>query len=313
MSSETEKSIHPGLMMVISVLAASSGAIFVRYAQQEAPSLVVAAWRLGLGTLIMAPFALANHRSTIRQMTRRQWAFVLLSGIFLAGHFACWISSLKYTTVASSVVLVSMSPLLVALISTFVLKEPLSKIAWVGLVIALAGSALVAFGEGIPPAGQSAAANASAGSADTRLLGNILAFGGAVFMAGYLSIGRRLRASLPLPPYAFTVFGTAALVLLSSALLAGQPITGYKPITYGWFLLLGLIPQTLGHAGFNWALKYLPASVVSISLLGEPIGSSILAMILLKETPALFEIAGGLLILAGIYLAAVRNKASQPA
>ncbi len=298
----------PGLMMVISVLASSSGAIFVRYAQGEAPSLVIAAWRLGLGTLIMAPFALGGHRKLLEQMTRRQLELILLSGFFLAGHFACWITSLNYTTVASSAVLVSMSPLLVALISTFILKEPLPGVAWVGLVIAIAGSGLVAFGEGMISAGNSTLVDAPSHFSETRLLGNLLALGGAVFIAGYLSIGRKLRASIPLPPYAFTVFGTAALILLAAALLNHESLTGYSSSVYLWFLLLGLIPQTLGHAGFNWALKYLPASVVSISLLGEPIGSTILALILLGETPAPFEIMGGVLILAGIYLAASRQK-----
>ena len=307
--------ISPGVMMAISVLAASCGAIFVRYAQQEAPSLVIAAWRLGIGTLIMAPFALINHRNALRTMTYQQWRFVVLSGIFLAGHFACWITSLKYTTVASSVVLVSMSPLLVALISTFLLKEPLSKSAWAGLGIAVAGSVLVAFGDQLAPGSNNTSVNLSTSQNDSRMWGNILALGGAVFMAGYLTIGRKLRASLPLPPYAFTVFGSAALVLLAAALLSHEKMTGYLPVTYLWFLLLGLIPQTLGHAGFNWALKYLPASIVSIALLGEPIGSSIFAMILLGELPAPYEIAGGVLILTGIYLAASqgRNKSSVAA
>lgn len=308
MNSDKRAFISPEWMMVISVIATSCGATLIRFAQQEAPSLVIAAWRLGIGTLVMAPLVLTSHRHILRQMTRKQWSLVILSGIFLALHFATWISSLKYTSVASSVVLVSMSPLLVAILSTFLLKQPLSKSAWIGLVIALAGSALVAFGDQFLPGSANLAVQNSSIRGDSRLLGNVLAFAGAIFVAGYLIIGQKLREAMPLPPYAFTVFGTAAIVLFAAALISGGKITGYSPSTYLWFLLLGLIPQTIGHAGFNWALKYLPASFVSIALLGEPIGSSILAMILLREPPAAYEIAGGILILTGIYLAASNRR-----
>ncbi|MEM5776203.1 MAG: DMT family transporter, partial [Anaerolineaceae bacterium] len=174
-SNQETMHFSPRWMMLISVLAVSSGAVLVRYAQQEAPSLMIAAWRLTIGTLVMAPAALLHHRQALRQMTRREWGLVVLSGVLLALHFGTWISSLEYTTVASSVVLVSMSPLLVALLSTFVLKEPLSKIAWAGMAIALAGSVVVALG------GQNAGA-AGAAQYPNRLLGNVLAFSGAVFV-----------------------------------------------------------------------------------------------------------------------------------
>jgi drug/metabolite transporter (DMT)-like permease len=300
--------ISPRLMIAISVLASSSAAILIRFAQQEASSLAVAAWRLGVGTLIMAPFAFANHRDTLRRMTRKEWLLALLSGLFLALHFAAWVTSLEYTTVASSVVLVTLSPLIVALISTFVLKEPVGKYAWLGMAIALAGSAMVAFGDQW----------AGGAAADTvryaqRMLGNLLALAGAVFVAGYLLLGRKLRASVPLPPYALTVFGTAAMVLAAAALFSGQKMAGFSPDIYLWFVLLGLVPQTIGHAGFNWALKYVPASFVSIALLGEPVGSSIFAALLLREPPTLYEVGGGVLILIGIYLASRLGRKSPPA
>jgi drug/metabolite transporter (DMT)-like permease len=303
--------ISPELVMALSVLAVSTGAVFIRLAQQEAPSLVIAAYRLGLGSLFLAPFALSRSRGEIRRLTRQQWLLALLSGVFLALHFASWITSLEYTTVASSVVLVSMSPLIVALLSTFLLHEPLSAMTWVGLPLALLGSFIVAFSDQIS-IGVSGITIAPFTQVlqHGALMGNVLAFLGAVFVAGYLILGRKLRASLSLLTYAFIVFGSAAVVLLVMALSAGESLAGYSWITYLWFLCLGLIPQIFGHASFNWALRYLPASFVSIALLGEPVGASLLAYVLLKETPSLLEVGGGVLILFGIYLASRRGTKS---
>jgi drug/metabolite transporter (DMT)-like permease len=301
----------PELVMSLSVLAVSTGAIFIRLAQEEAPSLVIAAYRLGLASLFLAPFALSRSRGEIQRLTRQQWLLALLSGVFLALHFASWITSLEYTTVTSSVVLVSMSPLIVALLSTFLLHEPLSAMTWVGLPLALLGSFIVAFSDQLSiGAGGVAVAPLTQSFQQSALLGNVLAFLGAVFVAGYLILGRKLRASLSILTYAFIVFGSAAVILLIMALTAGESLVGYSGTTYLWFLCLGLIPQIFGHASFNWALRYLPASFVSIALLGEPVGASLLAYVLLKETPSLLEVGGGVLILLGIYLASRRRTKS---
>jgi len=296
----------PELLMAISVLAASTGAIFIRLAQREAPSLVVAAYRLGIGALVLAPLTLSKHLGELKKLSRRFWLLSLFSGMLLAFHFASWISSLEYTSVSSSVVLVSMSPLFVALLSTFILHEPLTKYAWAGLIIAVAGSVIVALESSWMGSGMEIE-NLQAAQGSQRFLGNSLALAGAVFVAGYLIIGRSLRAMLSFLPYTFLVFASAALILLLMAAVSGQSFVGYTPITYLWFAALGLIPQIAGHAGFNWALRYLPASFVSIALLGEPIGSSLLAMVFLQEAPTLGEIVGGVLILSGIYLAARRK------
>lgn len=295
------------MMMLVSVLAASTGALLIRLAQQEAPSLVVAAYRLGLGTLFLAPFALTKYRGEIKQLRRKDWMLSVLSGLLLALHFGSWISSLEYTSVASSVVLVSMSPLIVAVLSTLILREPLSRLAWIGLAVALVGSVVVAFSDQIG-IGELDLARLLTSGGGKSMLGNVLALAGAVFVSGYLIIGRNLRARLPFIPYTFLVFGTAALVLVLGAFAAGQEFGGYQPMTYLWFAALGLIPQILGHAGFNWALKYLPASFVAIALLGEPIGASLLALLILKEIPTITEVIGGIMILFGIYLAARRKR-----
>ena len=303
-----EKKVYPELVMVMSVLAASTGAIFIRFAQTEVPSLVIAAYRLGLATLILAFPALVRYRKEIRGISRRDIFLVLGSGIFLALHFASWITSLEYTSVASSAVLVSMSPLIVALLSTLLLHEPLSKSAWIGLLVALTGSMVVGFSDYVVfDSGKLLFFSSGSAPEGNMLLGNLLAFGGAVFVAGYLIIGRSLRKKMALVPYTFLVFGTAAVCLFFASLIAGHSLGGYPTQSYVWLAALAVIPQILGHASFNWALGYLSATFVSTALLGEPIGSTILAYFLLKEPPGFLEIAGGLLILIGIYLASKKK------
>ncbi len=286
------------------VLAVSTAAIFIRYAQQDVPSLVIAAVRLTLAALVLAPVALAHHRVELKSLSRRELGLGLLSGFFLALHFATWISSLEFTSVASSVVLVSTTPLWVAILSPLVLRESISRATVIGLALALLGGTVVGLSEtcqiqdglSCPPFSEFLQGQA--------LWGNFLALCGAWMGAGYLLIGRRLRARMSLIPYIFVVYGMAALVLIVIMLAAGQSPLGYPPINYLWMLLLALVPQLLGHSTFNWALRYLPASFVAVTLLGEPIGSTVLAFFILREAPSALEIIGGILILAGIYAAA---------
>jgi len=280
------------------ILAVSTASIFIRFAQAQAPSLVIAALRLSFASLALAPLALTRHRAELAGLTRRELALGLLSGVFLALHFASWISSLEFTSVASSVVLVTTTPLWVALAAPLVLKESISRGVWWGMTLALAGGILVALSQD-----SAAAAGAS------PLWGNFLAVSGAWAAAGYLLIGRRLRERLSLIPYIFVVYGMAALVLLILMAAAGQTPFGYTPITYFWLIALALVPQLLGHSSFNWALGHLPASFVSITLLGEPIGSIILAFLILKESPSGLELAGGACILLGIFLASAQPPA----
>lgn len=286
------------------ILAVSTAAIFIRYAQQEVPSLVIAAVRLTLAALILAPLAFARHRAEINRLSRRELGLGLLSGFFLALHFAAWISSLEFTSVASSVVLVSSTPLWVALLSPLVLRESISRAAIIGLALALLGGTVVGLSEACKIQNGLTCPPFSKFLQGQALWGNFLALCGAWMAAGYLLIGRQLRAKMSLIPYIFVVYSMAALVLVVIMLAAGQSPFGYAPINYLWMLLLALVPQLMGHSTFNWALRYLPASFVSVTLLGEPIGSTLLAFFILQEVPSALEIIGGILILAGIYAAA---------
>jgi len=306
----TEKPpLSPYLALALALVAVSTAAVMIRIAQGEAPSLVIAASRLVIATVVLAPFALSRYRGELAQLPRRQWIWAALAGLFLAAHFATWITSLEYTSVASSVVLVATVPLWVALASPALLKERLPLIAVIGLVVALAGSTIVGLGEGCQlDSGRfscSAMGNIFQGRA---MVGNILALAGAVCDAAYIMIGRKARGSLSTVPYIFIVYGVAAAVLVVVSLSLGYSFTGYSVPVYICLLLLGLVPQLVGHSTVNWALKYLSASFVSVALLGEPISATVLALIFLGETPSIMEIGGGVLILVGIYLATRSEK-----
>ncbi len=290
------------IAIIIAILAVSTASIFIRFAQREAPSLVIAALRLTFASLILAPIALTRHREELRKLTRRDLLLGLLSGVFLAVHFATWISSLEYTSIASSVVLVSTGPLWVALLSPIFLKESLSKPVLIGMILALIGGTIIGLSDACQINKGLVCPPLSEFVQGKSFLGNFLALVGAWAVAGYLMIGRRLRGGMSLIPYIFVVYGFAAIVLLGFMFAAGQRPTGFSPMVYIWLFLLALIPQLIGHSTYNWALRYLPASLVSITTLGEPIGSAVLAYLILSEAPTLLTIFGGILILAGIFI-----------
>jgi drug/metabolite transporter (DMT)-like permease len=305
---------RPQLMLpfaiLIAILAVSTASIFIRFAQNDgAPSLVIAALRLTFATLILAPVALVKHREELKRFTRTEILAGLFSGIFLALHFATWISSLEYTSVASSVVFVSTGPLWVALLSPVLLNERLARTAIIGLGLSLLGGTIIGLSDAcVWDAGLSCPAlqDVLQGRA---MFGNFLALAGAWTVTGYLIIGRKLRANISLIPYIFMVYGFAAVVLIIIMLGAGESPFGYAPKTYGWIFLLAALPQLIGHSTYNWALKHLPAALVAVTTLGEPIGSAILAFFILNETPGPAVIIGGVFILSGIYLASRQPKA----
>ena len=304
--------IHPVLAIAFGILAMASAAIFIRFAQQFAPSIVIAAYRLTLASLLLVPIALARNRSELRNLERSQLAFGLLSGLFLALHFATWITSLAYTTVASSVMLVSTVPLWVALLAPITIKEPLSRPIISGMGLALFGAIVIGISDvctlngtslTCPPLDEFIQGNA--------FLGDILALIGAIMGAGYVLIGKKLRTRVSLLSYIFVVYGMAAIILVLIMFAMGESPFGYPPQAYIWFLLLALFPQLLGHSSVNWALGYLSAAYVSIILLSEPIGSTILAYLLFEEVPSSMKIFGAILILAGIFIASRTEMISK--
>lgn len=279
--------MRPYFALALAIIATALASIFIRLA--VAPALVIAAYRLSLAALLLAPLASLKSRSEMRRLARRDWLLALGAGAFLALHFGAWITSLQLTTVAASVTIVTSAPIWVALISFALLPERVSRLMWLGVLVAVIGGIFISGGD--------VAVGANA------LTGDLLALLGAWGGAGYFLIGRRLRPHLSLLAYITLVYSVAAILLVAVALATGQPLVGYSAQTYALFVLLALIPQIVGHSSLNYALRYLSATFVSITTLGEPIGATLLAFLILGETPPPSVLFGGALVLIGIALA----------
>jgi len=269
------------------MLAFSTASILTRLV--DAPPLVVGAWRMGLATILLTPWALPRFLRERKELSRRDLVMVILAGTALALHFATWISSLYLTTVASSVILVTTNPIWVGLASHFVLRKRVKGRQVLAIAIAMVGSVIVSYGD--------------LGLSGRALVGDLLALVGAVMASAYFLLGSSIRRKVSTLAYIWPCYGLAALLLVAFGALGGQPLTGYGLRTYLVLLLLALGPQILGHSSFNWALAQFSPLMVALAILGEPVGASILAILVLGELPPLSAPLGGLLILAGIYVA----------
>jgi len=274
-------------VLLVGVLAMAWASILIRWA--AAPPLVVGAGRMTAAALILAPFAWRQGMAEWHSLSRREWLLLVLAGVALGLHFASWITSLGMTSVASSVVLVSATPLFVALATPLVLRERVPWVLALSVILAMAGSAIIGMAD----------AHAIGGA----LTGDLLALNGALMASVYMLVGRRLRRKLSLLAYIWPVYGLAAVVLLVGCALAGQPLAGYSPRVYGLLVLLALGPQIVGHSSANWALRYLSPTFVTVAILGEPLGATVLALLLLGERPSPTLLLGGAILLLGIGLA----------
>lgn len=271
----------PYAILTLGVAAASLSPILIRYAS-GADALAISFWRCAAGAAVLLPFA----RRGLAGMSRAAFKLPVIAGVFLAVHFATWISSLDYTSVASSVVLVSTTPIFVALTLTLVWRQKMPSAVWTGIVLGLVGTALI-------------------GGADfggSSLKGDVLALAGGAAAAGYVLAGRRARQDLGILEYAVVTYGVAAVLLAPACVLLDAPFAGYDART--WWAIAGLIagPQLLGHTMINFALAEIDATTVSMSVMAEPVVATILAFVLFSETPSALVYPGGVLILAGIYL-----------
>jgi len=276
--------------LAMAVAAVSVGAILVRWS--HAPSSVAAFYRVLFTTLPLIPVAVWRYREEFRRIGRRDLVFATLSGIALALHFAAWFESLEWTSVAASVTLVQAQPVFVALGAWLLLSERVTRRIAVGITVAVGGMAVMSLGDLL--GGVLVGPN--------PLYGNSLALFGAVMAAGYVLAGRSLRQRLALIPYVVVVYGVCTVSLLAIVIIEGHPLIGYP--TREWLVFAGLAigPGLFGHTVINWALAHLESSVVSVSLLGEPVGATILALVLLSEAPTTFTVVGGGIVLTGIYL-----------
>jgi drug/metabolite transporter (DMT)-like permease len=290
----TPKTAKPYIGLGLGVITTSTAAVLIRLAQADTHSMVIAAWRLTLATLILTPFVITTRRDELKRLAARDWFLLVLSGTFLAIHFATWISALAHTTVAAAVVLVSTNPIFAALASRILFREKFTRGLIFGLITSFCGSMLIGLGD--------------AGNSTHQLIGDVLALIGGASGAAYMIIGKRMRPKMSLLAYVYPVYGTAAILLLASIPLLGLPMWPASSATWIWLFLMALGPQVIGHSLFNWSLKYLSAAYVTISLLAEPIGSSLLAWLFLNESPTMMTLLGGLLTLSGIGVASLSER-----
>lgn len=278
--------VSPYLPLALAVLLVSFGSILVRLAQ--APPLAVSFYRIFLAALCLAPFAFTPARRAWATLLPRQRAVLLGAGAALALHFATWVASLSYTSIASSVLLVNTAPLFAVGLSRVFLGESVSRLVLGAIGLALGGAGLIAAGDWAGTPGS--------------LGGNLLAVVGAATLALYHVIGRGLREALPLNAYVFGVWSTAALSLALLCLPFRVPLTGYSPRAFGLFLALALVPTLAGHGLVNQSLRRLPAPTVGLFLLGEPVGASVLAYFVFGEIPGRWTLAGGALVFVALAL-----------
>jgi len=288
-----EPRFPPNLVMLVSIVAVSTASILIRWS--SAPALIIAMYRMIISVVLLLPFFIRNDGvAKLRERGTRDILGLIGIGVVLAIHFASWITSLGMTSVASSVVFVHIDPIFVALVSHFFLKERINSRVLAGIIISLVGVTIIALGD--------------AGVSKVSLMGDLLALLGGLMLGIYLLGGRMFRRDLDLTTYVVPVYSSAAVVLILMSLFTGAPLMGYAPRDYLLFFLIALVPMIFGHTFYNWALRYVSAPVVSVSLLGEPVGASILAFFVLNEVPGNQVILGGVLTLAGILLSSYRSE-----
>ena len=267
-------------------------------ALSTADPVAIAVWRLGFSLLIVGVFLVATGEwRAWKRISSGELALAAAGGVSLALHFWAWNASIHLTTIAASVTLVNLQPAVVAAISAVVLREAPSKRQILGIAVAIAGAFIVAAPDlrgGLTPAG------------NQPLLGNLLATSAAVTAAIYYTIGRRLRSSLGIWAYVGIVYSAAFVTLIAIALSRGAVLAPQPPREIAIFAGLAIGPMLLGHTGMNWALKYLPAYVVNLTVLGEPVGATLLGALIpaIRQIPTANTIVGGAIVLGGVLVAA---------
>lgn len=283
-------------LILIGVLAVSTAAILIRLALPYASPLAISFYRMFFSSIIAyGLYKLGKEHKKLSELTKHQIILLILAGSFLAFHFALWTWSLELLTVSSSVFFVTTTPLWVGLTTPLIFKEKVGKRFYLGVLLAILGGLIIAFLKDDLHIGM---------DGKTSILGLFLALSGAWMASAYFIIGKKLSNTLPSKLYVTIVYSVSSLVLgIFMLIIQGQVLVVYSPMVYGLFLLMAVIPQSLGHTSFNTALKYLPAGIVSLALLFEPIGSTILAIFLLNEMPSIAEVIGGIFILIGLIIA----------
>ncbi len=289
------KDKYPYIALAFGLVAVSTASVLVKLS--DAPSSIIAAYRIFFTVVILGIPTLIFKRKELAKVTKRELSYSFLSGTFLAFHFITWFESLKYTSVASSVVLVTLQPVFAMLGTYLFFKETVSIKEIFGALLAFSGSVVIGWGD-FKIGGMA-------------LYGDILALTGAIFVTGYWLVGQSLRKTLSLLPYTFLVYGASAIVLFGYNIALGIELFAYEMDHWLIFIALAIIPTVFGHTIFNWALKYVNTTTVSVTILGEPIGATLLAFYILNEMVTTTQLLGGLVILTGIFIYLKYNKTEK--
>jgi drug/metabolite transporter (DMT)-like permease len=287
----------PYIALFISIAAVSTAAILIVSVSEDVPPLTIAFYRLLFTVILLCPAVLffKKTRKELFHIPKKTLLLIFLIGIILAVHFAFWITSLDYTSVASSVILVTAHPVLVAPVAHYFLKEKLGFINVLGIILSLFGVVILVLG------------NYGLGSLSLDSVeGNILAILGGVAAGLYILGGRKVRKTVSVVSYGFIVYSISTIILFCLCIITKSRITSIEISDYEIFIFLALISGIFGHTFYNWSLKHIRASVASVTLLGEPIGSTILAFIIpwINQIPSNYTVIGGIIIFLGIYLTA---------
>ncbi len=278
--------IHPYIPIFIGVISVSLSAIFVKLANAETG--IIAFYRMLFSVIIMAPLFLWKYTAELKQLSKRDWLFSSIAGIFLSFHFILWFKSLNYTSVASSTVLVTLQPLFAFVGTYFFFNEKITVKTIFAGVIAIVGSVLISWGD-----------FKLSGSA---FYGDMLALIACALITAYLLFGQDVRKRLSLVTYTMIVYMVSTITLFLYVLIKGESFGPYPTIDWIWFILLAIVPNLLGHTLFNWSIKYVSTNVVSIAILFEPIGAAVLAIFIFQEYLIATQIIGGLVVILGIIL-----------
>lgn len=284
--------IHPYIPILVGVISVAMSAIFVKMTTADAG--VTAFYRMLFSILLMSPVFLYSYLPEIKKLSKRDWAFSAVAGIFLAFHFILWFESLNFTSVASSTVLVTLQPLFAFAGTYFFFKERLSLKTLISGIVAITGSIIIAYGD-----------FQVSGSA---LFGDVLALIACALITAYLLFGQDVRKRLSLVTYTFIVYGFSTITLFFYIIVKGESFGPYPMGEWMWFLLLALIPNLLGHTLFNWAVKWVSTNVISIAILFEPVGAAVLAYFILGELISASQIIGGSIVIAGLLFFIVDYK-----
>ncbi|KZE36523.1 hypothetical protein AV656_15420 [Bhargavaea cecembensis] len=278
--------IHPYIPIMVGVITLAFSAIFVKLV--SADSGVTAFYRMLFSVLVMAPAFLLKYRHEVKLISKRDWLFSVIAGVFLAFHFILWFESLNYTSVASSTVLVTLQPIFAFAGTYLFFKEKLTLKTILSGLIAIGGSVLISWG-------------------DFRLggeafFGDMLALAACALITGYLLFGQDVRKRISLITYTFIVYSVSTIAIFFYVIAAGERFGPYPAMDWFWFAMLAILPNLFGHTLFNWSLRYVSTNVISIAILFEPVGAAVLAYYIFNETLIPTQIVGGLIVLAGITL-----------